>query len=169
MESFVGEIHPFAGERVPEGWHLCDGTELPVSKYEALFSLIGFTYGGSAGDTMFRLPDLRSRIPLGEGAGYNLGRPGGEEAVALTVSNLPKHRHAVACSTSNAANLPDAATGLWSASDTKGFLYNSTPGKIEMNNESIQPEGKGEKHENRIPMFAVSFIIALQGIFPSRG
>lgn len=168
MESFVGEIRPFAGSRVPQGWHLCDGSELLVSEYEALFSLIGFIYGRSAGDTKFCLPDLRSRIPLGEGPGYNLGKPGGEEKVKLTTENLPKHRHPVACSTSSTSNLPNAANGLWSASAAKGFLYNSVPGKIEMNNESVQTEGKGEEHENRMPVFAVSFIIALTGIYPSR-
>ncbi len=168
MESYIGEIRPFAGERIPENWHLCDGAELPVSKYQPLFALIGFTYGRSDDNTKFRLPDLRSRIPIGEGAGYDLGKPGGVEKVVLTTENLPKHKHPVACSTSNTVDLPNATGGVWCASSAKGLLYNSEVGSIEMNDESIRPEGKGDGHENRMPVLAVSFIIALHGIFPDR-
>ena len=168
MENYVGEIRSFAGEHVPEDWHLCDGSELTISDYPALFALIGYTYGGSEGQRKFRVPDLRSRIPLGETANYPLGKPGGSEKVALIADHLPKHKHPVACSTTSNVDLPNAVDGVWSASSAKGFLYNAVPGTIEMNIESIQAAGKGEGHENRVPVIAVTFIIALNGQFPGR-
>lgn len=168
MENYVGEIRPFAGGRIPEGWLLCDGTELPISQYQTLFSLIKVTYGGNVEQGKFRLPDLRSRIPLGLSSNYQIGRAGGEEFVKLTPSHLPKHKHPIACSTSVNVDLPTAADGVWSASAAKGFLYNPVPGKLEMNKESISMEGNGLGHENRMPVMAVSFLIAYTGLYPSR-
>lgn len=167
MDNYVGEIRSFAGDRIPEGWHLCDGSELMISDHMVLFALIGFIYGGSDASGKFRLPDLRSRIPLGVGGNYSLGKPGGAEKVGLSTDHLPGHRHPVACSTSGKADLPGAVDGVWSASDGKGALYTSEPGTTGMNTESIQAEGAGQEHENRVPVMAVSFMIALVGLFPS--
>ncbi|MBO9611680.1 MAG: phage tail protein [Dyadobacter sp.] len=165
MDYYVGEIRPFAGGRIPEGWRLCDGAELLVAEQQALYSLIQFTYGGNGLDK-FCVPDLRSRIPLGEGGNYAVGVQGGEEKVSLTTANLPRHRHLVGCSTSNVANLPTAVDGLWCAISERAAQYNTQPGKVAMHTESVGMEGSGEGHENRIPVLAVNYIIALGGIFP---
>lgn len=161
--QYIGEIAPFALRYVPLGWRLCDGSVIPIAQNENLFRLIRNRFGGD-GITTFALPDLRSRIPLGHGEHYPVGQKGGSESVLLTSGELPPHRHFPACSTSERADSKNATNAFWSASG--GARYASAPGLDQMNLDSIQSEGKGEPHENRMPIFAVRYCISMEGIFP---
>lgn len=174
MEPFLGEIRLFAGNFAPRGWALCYGQLLSISQNAALFSLLGTTYGGD-GRTTFGLPDLRGRVPVHEGQGpgltpRTLGERSGSEAVTLLATQLPAHTHALAASTANATsqvargNLPaftyvDAVTTLYANED--GGTVAMAPG-------AIAPTGSGLPHENRMPTLALNFIIAVEGIYPSR-
>ena len=177
MEAYLGEIKMFAGNFAPTGFALCNGQILPINQYAALFSLLGTTYGGN-GQTTFALPNLQCRIPMhwGNGAGLStreLGELSGEESINLLVTNLPAHNHILNAGngTSTGANTPtgnyngvyvDPNTG--SAVDT----YATSAGTA-MNPTAIAATGGNIPHDNMPPFLCVSFIIALEGIFPSRG
>ena len=176
---FIGEIRMFAGNYAPQDWHFCDGTLLPIATNDVLFTLLGTTYGGD-GQNNFALPDLRSRVPLhvgtGSGAGtgstYTLGEPGGVENVTLLTANLPSHSHPLNASTAAAVKAPSATmfpagTATSSAAGQVG-VYGPAPGP---QGETLHPgtilsDGQGLSHSNIQPYLAVSFIIALNGIFP---
>ena len=167
-DPYLGEIRMFAGNYAPEGWAFCNGQTLPISQYEALFSLIGTTYGGD-GQTTFALPDLRGRLPIHAGTepvsgiAYKLGQYGGEEKVTLTKAQLPAHTHTV-----KASNLPgDLArpdNAFWAGSSVK--QYSTNPPDGEMNTAAISDSGGTDPHDNVMPYATVSFIIALEGIYP---
>lgn len=166
---FIGEIRMFGGNFAPVGFAFCDGQLLPIDQYDALFSLIGTTYGGD-GQTTFALPDLRGRIPVhtGQGAGlpnYVLGQLGGSETVTLTAQQLPVHTHA-AQAQSGAGNQPGPAGGLWAASGQNQFSA-SAP-SVGMSPAAVGPAGGSQPHDNMMPFQVASFIIALEGIFPSQ-
>ena len=147
----------------PRGWATCDGQILPINQHQALFSLLGTTYGGD-GRTNFALPDLRGRVPLHVGPGHSLGQRGGEATHTLSVSEMPQHTHRVAASS--------AATG-GSASPNNGFLggannvYRAGAGTTTLSAATVSTVG-GSPHSNLQPYQVVSFCIALQGLFPSR-
>lgn len=169
---FLGEIRMFAGNFAPRGWAFCNGQLLAISQNTALFSILGTTYGGN-GQTTFALPDLRSRVPIhaGQGPGlspYVLGEQIGAEAVTLQASQMPAHTHSlngVASGGNQAApggNLPAVeSTGT-------SLNYSSAAANAVMNPAAIGPAGLGQPVPVTQPVLAVSFIIALQGIFPSR-
>lgn len=172
MEQFLGEIGIVAFNFAPRGWALCNGQLLPINQNQALFALLGTTYGGD-GRTTFALPDLRSRIPLhfGQGPGlssYSLGEVGGAEAVALTVAQLPRHSHA-AQGASGAGSSSGPTGQVWA-----GSVLNDTPYRsggvptATMAAGAITATGGGQGHENRQPYLTLNFIIALVGVFPSR-
>ena len=161
--NYIGEIKLFSGATIPEGWLLCDGRELPINEYEALASLLGNLYGGTA--TTFCLPDLRSRIPLGQSTAFAQGSKGGAETVILETSHLPAHQHTPACNT--AAGDQDATNAFWASTIEGKKVYAATTGNVQMNDESILPEGDGMSHENRMPVLALSYIIAESGTFPT--
>lgn len=183
MEPYLGEIRMFAGAYAPENWAFCDGSLLQVSAYEALFSLIGTTYGGT-GTTSFNLPDLRSRIPVGAGAPtdgraqYNYGAKGGAEAVTLQPNNLPPHTHTFTAVTNNATTTDPNGAYYGSVplqtvnSVSAGELYVSTTTTgyqaRPFNAAAVLPSGGSGVHENRMPTKAINYIIALQGIYPVR-
>ncbi len=161
MTPFLGQINLFAGNFAPRGWALCDGQLLAISQYSALFSLLGTIYGGD-GRTTFALPDLRGRAPVHKGTGaglspYQQGRTGGLESVTLGVTELPAHDHGVEVQyldfslvgTDVEAGVADDSA---QASDTQ----------------ETSNAGSGQSHENRQPHLAINYIIALQGVFPSR-
>lgn len=162
---YIGEIRLFAGTFAPQGWLFCDGTLLAISENEALFSLIGTTYGGD-GQSTFALPDLRGRVPIHFGGGFSLGEPGGAETETVTTAQLPVHRHALEASTdvggasspSNAVLARTPAGGLQVYTQDNSVQPTATP---------VQTVGGGQAHENRQPLVAVSFIIAQFGIFPT--
>ncbi|HEV2500195.1 MAG TPA: tail fiber protein [Terriglobia bacterium] len=163
---FVGEIRVFGFNYAPQGWALCNGQLLPIAQNQALFSLLGTTYGGD-GRTNFALPDLRGRtgIHVSPSAGYSQGQAGGSETVALTVNQIPSHTHTVSCS--NAAATQLSPKGGVSAIDTTYNMYsNSADGAMAAN--AIGTAGASQPHPNLQPFLCVNFCIALQGIYPSR-
>lgn len=170
IDQYLGEIRMFAGNYAPEGWAMCNGQLLSISQNEALFSLIGTTYGGD-GQTTFALPDLQGRVPVHTGKNtetgtvYPLGQKGGTETVTLVYDQLPKHTHAVNAQ-SEAGTSSTAANNYWAAGPVN--LYSNTAANGMMGSSAIGITGGNMAHNNVMPYFAVSFIIALQGIYPSQ-
>jgi len=167
---FVGEIRLFAGNFAPSGWAFCNGQLLPIADNDALFALLGTTYGGDGTNT-FALPDLRGRIPVHQGTNprngisYIQGQLGGEEQVTLTIEQIPLHTH-VAQAQSAAGSQQGPAGGVW-ASSNLGQFSSSAPNST-MSSAVLSPAGSGQAHPNIMPYLAVNFIISLFGIFPSR-
>jgi microcystin-dependent protein len=168
-DAFIGEIRLFGGNFAPMNWAFCDGSVLPISENDALFALIGTTYGGD-GQTTFALPDLRGRLPVHQGSGpglstYGLGQMAGSETVTLTSQQLPAHTHA-AQGQSAAGDQAGPGGGVWAASAQNQFSSNA-PGAA-MSTAAIGATGGSQQHDNMAPYQVVSFIICLFGIFPSR-
>jgi microcystin-dependent protein len=161
-EPFLAEIRIFSFAFAPKGWALCNGQLLPINQNQALFSLLGTTYGGD-GRVNFALPNLQGRSPVHVGSGIVLGQRAGEQAHTLTLSELPAHTHAAAGS-STAANLGDPTGNVWAAGNG---AYHPTPNTT-MNPASLAPVGGSQAHENMTPYLTLNFCIALQGIFPSQ-
>jgi microcystin-dependent protein len=161
-QPYIGEIRIFAGNFPPNGWSFCDGALVPISDYEALFNLIGTTYGGD-GQNTFALPDLRGRVPLHLGNGYTLAQNGGVESVTLTQSTVPAHTHTVlANSSSNPASLPN---GNYLAAGPD--IYDQgKPGNALMA-PAISAVGGSQPHDNFQPYLCLEFIISLFGIYPT--
>jgi microcystin-dependent protein len=164
-EPFIGSIILFAGNFAPRGWAFCSGQLLPIAQNTALFSILGTTYGGN-GQTTFALPDLRGRAAIhpGQGPGlsnYSLGEAAGVEAVTLLANQMPVHQHVQPASnaeqdTNRPNNAVPARGGVYAASSDGATLDPTTAA------------GGNQPHENRPPYLAVNYIIALEGIFPSR-
>ncbi|WGY03958.1 tail fiber protein [Nocardioides sp. QY071] len=163
-EPFLSEIRLMSFNFPPQGWALCNGQFLPINQNQALFSLLGTTYGGN-GQTTFALPDLRGRVPIHMGGGFTLGQTGGQEAHTVTVGELPAHTHAVRVSaTSTGGTASPAGAYLGGANNA----YRSGPASTSLNPASVTSVGGSQPHENRQPFLTLSFCIALQGIFPSQ-
>ncbi|MEL6481935.1 MAG: tail fiber protein [Pseudomonadota bacterium] len=168
---FLGEIRLFAGARVPDRWALCDGALLDVASHEALFSLLGTTYGGD-GRKAFALPDLRGRVPIHRGQGKGLsnrrqGEKGGTETVAIKEDGLPPHSHAVRVSTA-IGNQADPTNSYLAASSAAQRFRTGGASAGFMHEESVTFTGQSVPHNNMAPYHAVSAIIALEGVYPSR-
>lgn len=169
--SYIGEIKLFAGNFAPLGWAFCDGSVIGINANEALFKLIGTTYGGD-GLATFALPDLRGRVPLnfGQGNGLSLrklGESGGAETVVVTSEQLPAHKH-IPQANSGAGNSDSVAAHYWSGSaKTAQFAADSTTDTT-MNSKAIGANGDNQPHENMLPFLALNFIICMEGVFPSR-
>jgi microcystin-dependent protein len=164
-EPFLSEIRIMSFNFPPKGWALCNGQFLPINQNQALFSLLGTTYGGN-GQTTFALPDLRGRVPIHMGDGFTLGQAGGETAHTLSMSEMVAHTHFV--------NVSSASTG-GTAAPSGNFLgsannmYHAVGAKLTtLNPGTISQVGGSQPHNNTQPYLTVSFCIALQGIFPSR-
>lgn len=170
-DQFVAEIRMFAGNFAPSGWAFCEGQIMPIAQNTALFSLLGTTYGGD-GKTTFALPDLRTRAPLhhGQGPGLSqrfLGETGGEAATSLTPSQIPAHSHAMQAS--GAVATTTLANGNMLATvNAPNPPYHDPTMVNAMGPGVLGANGSGAPHENMQPYLTVSFIIALQGIFPPR-
>lgn len=164
----IGEIHMFAYTQPdPTMWIPCDGQLLPIAQNQALFSLLGTTFGGN-GQTTFAVPDLRGRVPIHPGQGISLGQKGGEERHALTVAEMPPHTHVLNVSTTAAASSTPAGNLLATASASLGDVYGSLSQPAPMAAAMIGATGSGAPHENMQPYGALVFMIAIQGIFPSQ-
>ena len=164
---YLSEIHIMAFVFPPKGWALCNGQVLPINQNQALFSLLGTTYGGN-GQTTFALPDLRSRAPthFGQGPGRSsraLGERSGEEFHTLLASEMPAHNHPV--SAVNAPGTQTTPAGNYFAAYRGGY---SDTANQPLHSGAIGNTGGSQAHENRPPYLTVSFCIALQGIFPSQ-
>lgn len=155
----------FAGNFAPAGWAFCSGQLLPISENETLFQLIGTTYGGD-GQSTFALPDLQSRIPIHQGAGYTLAQTGGVETVTLTTAQMPVHAHALIASTASATE--ESPAGNLTGQPSTAIYNSGEEGGIQaMAVSSLTPTGGSQPHENVQPFLCVDFIISLFGIFPS--
>lgn len=175
---FIGEIFMFAGNFAPRGWAFCNGQLLPISEYDALFALIGTTYGGD-GQTTFALPDLQSRVPVHAGQGPGLstriqGEAAGAENVSIQSTQLPAHSHAVTLNASTGpANTASPAAGVMAVADAGRYATGVAPA-VALTGTSLALGNSGgggavgQPHNNLQPYQTVSFIISLFGIFPSR-
>lgn len=181
-EPFIGQIQLFAGNFAPRNWALCDGQLLAISSYQALFSILGTTYGGD-GRTSFALPDLRGRAAMhaGSGAGLTpraLGSRSGVETNTLSVNNLPAHSHVATTATNcvtDSGNTNEAVGNYWSKDlGSQSATYHTGAGATTGNmnagavTTSVANTGAGQAVNNMQPYLAVNYIIALQGVFPSR-
>jgi microcystin-dependent protein len=171
LEPFIGSIVLFCGNFAPKGWALCDGQLLSIAQNTALFSILGTTFGGN-GQTTFALPDLRGRVPLHPGAGpglspYSLGQSMGVEGVTLIANQMPAHAHGFAPPCSDGAPSTPSPVGATLANQDQTPFY-AASGSAAMASANTSIVGGSQPHENRQPLLAINFIIALEGIFPSR-
>jgi microcystin-dependent protein len=170
QNRYIGSLSLVPYNFAPRNSALCNGQLLPIAQNTALFSLIGTYYGGD-GRVTFALPDLRGRIPMGQGNGPGLtprsmGELGGEEQVTLTLNQLPSHTHnAVASST--AGNTPSPAGAYW-APGPRLLLYSGATSLVPMNPTALSLAGGGQPHDNQKPYLTLNYVIWLQGIFPPR-
>lgn len=169
MDPFIGQISIVGFNFAPRNWALCDGQLLPISQYQALYALLGTTYGGD-GRTTFQLPDLRGRAATGPDGGLRLGEKFGIETVTLTEAQMPAHAHTLQANTSLAnADLP---VGALPAARPRGgpLMYAAADpaSTVEMNPSTVAQAGGGQAHDNMQPHLALNFVIALTGVFPSR-
>jgi microcystin-dependent protein len=161
---FLGEVRMFAGNFAPQGWAFCNGQTLAITQNSALFTLIGTTYGGD-GVTTFNLPNLGSRIPYGGDGTRPIGTSAGEESVTLTTQQIPAHSHPVGASDNAASQTSPAGNVPATWGDTP---YSNGPSNTSMDSTGVASTGGNQPHENRPPFLALTFIIALEGIFPSQ-
>jgi microcystin-dependent protein len=183
-DAYIGEIRLFAGNYAPVNWLSCDGTLLAISTYQALFSLIGTTYGGD-GRTTFQLPDLRGRVVVGQGSGTGLtprtlGQAYGAENVTLTADNTPPHSHTFNVNATAATTTLPAESGATntrtfgefaSKAAMRGLYNNSTPTTdlVTLNSGALTPAtGAAQPHANLMASSVINYIICVQGIYPTQ-
>jgi microcystin-dependent protein len=166
-EPFLAETRIMSFDFAPQGWATCNGQLLPINQNQALFSLLGTTFGGD-GRVNFALPDLRARTPIHFGNNYTLGQRGGEQAHTLTISELPTHKHTL-INTNQAVDTNIPSNGASVLGNTApNQVYNSSGQNLTgMNPASVSNIGGSQAHLNMQPFLALNFCIALQGIFPS--
>jgi len=169
---FIGNVILFGGTFAPIGWQTCDGSLLSISGNEALFSLIGTTYGGD-GQSTFAVPDLRGRIPVSQGQGnglsnYVLGQISGTESVTLVSANLPQHTHAVTCNTGVADQTIPTNNFLAAQQGLLEYGPGNTANTV-MKSNAITNSPGGQPHANIMPSLTLNYIIATEGVFPSQG
>jgi len=177
MEPFIGQILLFGFNFAPRGWAFCDGQLLPINQNQALFSLLGTTYGGD-GRTTFGLPDLRGRVAVGRGQGPGLsdrrmGIRSGAETTTLNATQLPPHVHATTNAGLNASANPANTNDPTGAALAMAPAYNNTStAEVDMVAGSVDhptgSAGSGGAHNNMQPFLALNYSIALIGVFPSR-
>lgn len=172
-EAYLGEIRIFTGNYAPRNWALCNGQILNVSDYQALYSLLGTTYGGN-GVSTFALPDMRGRLPMHQGTGPGLtqrplGQRTGLETVALTEDQLPAHNHPMQASTSAPDQYDAVGNMLATGGAVNTYVENPPANRIkDFAAQAIGYTGGGEAHENRMPFLCMHFIICIVGSYPSR-
>jgi microcystin-dependent protein len=163
-EPFLGEMRIFSFNFPPKGWALCNGQLLPINQNQALFALLGTTYGGD-GRVTFALPNLQGRVPVHFGNGFVLGQTGGEQGHTLSLAELPMHTHAVRAANSAA----DTNTATVSAYlGRQAGSYRAATNLVAIAPSAISNVGGGQAHQNMQPYLTLSVCIALQGIFPSQ-
>ena len=177
-EPFLSEIRIFSFGFAPKGWSKCDGQLMPINQNQALFSLLGTTYGGN-GQTTFGLPNLRGAVPIHTGQGHVMGEAAGTTSVTLTQSQMPQHIHFVNAQTE--VVLPDAGpqdpsgkllagaqVALQGGNQAPVSLYAQPNNLTPLNAAAITNVGGSQPHNNMMPYLTLNFCIALQGIFPSQ-
>jgi microcystin-dependent protein len=177
-DPYVAEIRMFAGNFAPKGWALCNGQLLSIQQNTALFSLLGTTYGGN-GTSNFQLPDLQGRVPMHTGnsgpppglSTRDLGETGGETNVTLLTTQMPAHTHSISgavVANSNPGETPGPNSLFTNSSPNQLYAAAAPTSQILLAPQSITLAGSSVPHNNSQPYLAVTFIIALQGIFPAR-
>jgi microcystin-dependent protein len=164
-EPFLGEIRMFGGNFAPTGWAFCNGQLLAISDNDALYQLIGTTYGGD-GQSTFALPNLQSRVPVHVGPGHVLGEQAGVESVTLTVNQIPAHAHAVNVDENSGSQLSPTNNVL--AQTQNPMMYRAIAPTLAMNASSVAAAGGSQPHDNMLPFLVISFIISLYGVFPTQ-
>jgi microcystin-dependent protein len=174
---YIGEISMFAGNFAIRGYATCQGQLLAISQNTALFSILGTTYGGN-GQTTFALPDLRGRAPIGQGQGpglspRTLGELSGTETVTLQITQMPSHNHPITVNpkaVTEAGNTSDPTNAFPANTGALDREYSATGTMVDMGaaTASVSPSGGSQPHNNMPPYLVINFLIALQGIFPSR-
>ncbi len=169
-EPFIAQITMFGGNFAPRSWAFCNGQLLAINQYQALFSLLGTTYGGD-GRTTFALPDLRGRVAIHPGSGpglstRRLGERSGTEREILSTSQMPAHTHGLQASDTR-GNSSDP-TGRVNAVKSRTNIYSDAAPNVSMSSQAVTSSGGGQAHNNMQPFLGINHIIALQGIFPSR-
>jgi len=162
-DPFLSEIKIVSFNFPPKGWALCNGQFLPINQNQALFALLGTTYGGN-GQTTFALPNLRGRVPIHMSSSHGLGEAAGSTAVTINIQQLPTHNHAAMANTQN-ANTPNPVGNVLAASNN---LYTAPADFTTLEPSTVSSVGGSQPHNNMMPYLVLNFIIALQGIFPSR-
>nr|WP_294510984.1 tail fiber protein [uncultured Rhodopila sp.] len=172
-DPFIGQILAVGFNYTPVGWLACNGQLVPINDNQALFSLLGTTYGGN-GTTNFAVPDLRGRAALGQGQGqgaslHPLGQAGGSETAALAASQAGAHSHTLAVSTNPGTASKPAGNLVIAPNSTAGFnLYAPAPAKTTLSPATIGTTGGGQPHENRQPYLAINYIICSNGAYPTQ-
>lgn len=168
-EPFMGELMCVAFSFAPRGWVLCNGQLLPINQNQALFSLLGTTYGGN-GQTTFALPDMRGRHANSSGQGYVVGQISGAESITLSQNQIPAHNHIVSATQSTENSVVPTASIFADVGNTAGFnIYKASPSPgTSFNAACVTTAGGSQAHTNQSPYLVVNWIIALQGIFPSQ-
>jgi microcystin-dependent protein len=161
---YLSEIRLVSFNFPPQGWALCNGQLLPINQNQALFSLLGTTYGGN-GTTNFALPNLQGCVPIHMGEGFELGQKGGEENHTLAVDEMPAHTHTPA-GTNNAPDKPSPVNHTWA--NAPGNDAYATAANASMNATAVANAGGSQAHPNMQPYLTLTFIIALTGIYPSQ-
>ena len=162
-EPFLAEIRIFSFSFAPRGWAMCNGQLLPINQNQALFSLLGTTYGGD-GRVNFALPDLRGRAQIHEGSGHTLGERAGEQAHTVSINELPTHTHVVQAS-ANTGDTPNPSNALLAQASN---VYRTADNLTSLDPATVTVIGGSHPHENMQPYLTLNFCIALQGIFPSQ-
>jgi microcystin-dependent protein len=169
---YIGEIRMFGGNFAPAGWAMCQGQLMPISQNDALFTLIGTTYGGDGQET-FGLPDLQGRMPIhaGQGPGisqnYQLGEQAGVESVTLSTQQIPAHNHALGCA-SDFAQDAQPQNGFFAQLNTGTLYIGPADPLANLNAGMASPVGGSQPHDNMMPYLCVTFILSLFGVFPSQ-
>ncbi|RZJ61919.1 MAG: phage tail protein [Acidovorax sp.] len=173
MDPYIGDIRLFAGNFAPKGWLLCNGAVLNIGDYDTLYTLIGAVYGGD-GQTTFAIPDLRGRVPVGQGTGAGLSpRPlaqvYGTETVTLLTTQLPAHNHAfnAAAAAATGAQPQGMLFAQTGADNLYGPAPASGPQPQTMAASTVTPAGGSQSHDNIMPSMGLNYIIAFEGLFPS--
>lgn len=177
IDPLIGQIVLFAFPRAPRGWAVCDGQLLQIAQNQALFSLLGTTYGGD-GRTTFGLPDLRGRVPVSFGKApgqpaYALGQKGGEEAITLTPGQIPAHRHALQAASGRSGAPtgtpgPDVAFGPAAGAGVTPYVPAPSGVPATLAAGAVASAGGGQPHDNMMPTAVMNYCIALEGIYPPR-
>lgn len=174
MENYLGQIMLFGFQYAPVGWAFCDGSLLSINDNQALYTLLGTTYGGD-GVNSFALPDLRGRVPIHMGQGpnlsnYEIGEMGGSETITLLSQQMAQHTHAMHAATADTGNTNVPGPGvIFGVTDGKTNLYAATPGPTPSTlGPSIGLTGGNQAHDNIMPTLVGNYCIALEGIYPSR-
>lgn len=164
-EPFLSEIRIVSFNYAPKGWATCDGQLLPINQNQALFSLLGTTFGGD-GRTTFALPDLRGRVPMHFGAAFSLGQAGGSTTHTLIATEMPQHVHLQPATTASAAGDVDPGAGIPASAATKPYRI-PTADTVYVGGAPTGLRGGSQPHANEQPYLVLNFVIALQGVFPS--